>query len=145
MTASTLQAEIVQSFSKSKDYCKFLGILIDGNMKFCKHVRCIRLKPAKHSDIKERYYAPRSYLSKLHFCNVISIVQYGILVYECNPFNVLETILSLQRIKLQIIFLKQTIECILSFWEHESSRSASALCLWTQNFRVQIGHQNFQP
>ena len=33
--ASTLQVEIIEALLNANDYCKYLGVLIDGNLKFC--------------------------------------------------------------------------------------------------------------
>ena len=94
-SASILQVEIKESLLNINDYCKYLGVLVDGNLKFCEHVRYIRFKLARHSSMisKMRRYVPQSVLLKYCFSNVKSIVQYGILVYGCtsslylNQFN----------------------------------------------------------
>ena len=97
--ASTLQVEINEVLLNANDNYRYLAVLVDGNLKFCKHVRYIRFKLARHSGVmsKMRHYAPRSVFLNYYFCNVKPIVQSGILVYGRTSFTVLEPILAMQR------------------------------------------------
>ena len=81
-SASTLQVEVNESLLNNNDYCKYLGVLVDGNLKFCEHVRYIRFKLAGHSGVicKMRHYVRQKILLKYYFRNVKPIVQYGTLV-----------------------------------------------------------------
>ena len=117
--ASTLQVEINKSLLNTNDFCKYLGILVDGNHKFCEHVRYIRFKLARHSGVisKMRHYVPRSILLKYYFCNVKPIVQYGILVYGCTSFTVLEPILVMQRKIIRLIYFKSKLESVSKVFE----------------------------
>ena len=38
-SASTLQVEMNESLLNTNEYCKYLGVLAGGNLKFCEHVR----------------------------------------------------------------------------------------------------------
>ena len=104
-SSSTLQVEVNESFLNTKDYCKYLGVLVDGNLKIWDHVRYLRFKLSRHSGVisKMTHYVPRSVLLKYDFCKVKPIVQYGILVHGCTSFTVLESILSMQRKTLRLI------------------------------------------
>ena len=44
--SSTLQFGLNEALLNANDYCKYLGVLVDGNLKFCEHVRYIRFKVA---------------------------------------------------------------------------------------------------
>ena len=64
-----------------------------------------------------RHYVPRSVLLKYYFCNVKPIVQYGILVYGCTSFTVLEPIPAMQRKILRLIYFKSKHESVSKVFE----------------------------
>ena len=118
-SASTLQVEVNESFLNTDDYCKYSGVSVDGNLKFCEHIRYLSFKLARHSSVmsKMRHYVTRSVFLKFYFCNVKPIVQYGILVYGCTSFTVLEPILAMQRKILQLIYFKSKHESVSKVFE----------------------------
>ena len=74
--ASTLQVQGIESLLNTNEDFKYLGLFVDGNLKFCEQVRCIRFKLARHSGVisKMLHYVPRSVLLKYFFRNVKPIV-----------------------------------------------------------------------
>ena len=117
--ASTLQVAINEALLNANENCKYLRVLVDGNLKFCEHVRYIRFKLARHSGVipKMRHYVPCNVLLKYYFCNVKPIVQNGILAYGCLSFTVLEPVLAMQKKLLRLIYFKSKHESLSKVFE----------------------------
>ena len=69
-SASTLQVKVNQSSLNTNDCCKYSGVLVHGNRKFCENVIYICFIFARHSGVisKMRHYVPRRVLLKYDFC-----------------------------------------------------------------------------
>ena len=79
--------------------CKYLGILIDLKFSFVSHLLVLKSRLSKQCGIisRLRHYAPRNKLTDYYKTNVISIIQYGILVYGCSSYSNLLPIYNLQK------------------------------------------------
>ena len=66
---------------------------------------------------KMRQYVPRNALLKYYFCIVKPFVQYGILVYGCTSFAVLEPMLAMQRKVLGLVYFKSKHESVTKVFE----------------------------
>ena len=106
--------------------------MFDGNRKFCQHIRYIKFKLARHAGVifKMRHYVPRTVLMNYYYCNVNPIDQYGIPVYGCTSFTVLEPILSMQRKILRLIYFKSKQESVSKVFEDMKNLTVHKLYIY---------------
>ena len=92
-----------------KPVCKYLGIYIDCKLSFVSHVDFVKMRLGKQCGIisKLRHYVPRYQLLEYYRSNVVPILQYGILVYGCCSFSVLNPIFILQKKILKFIYFRK--------------------------------------
>lgn len=78
--------------------CKYLGIIIDSNFNFKKHICCLtdklRILLRKFNQLK--YFVPRSILYCLYFALVDSLISYGIVIYGSSFKTYINKIKQLQ-------------------------------------------------
>ena len=101
-------------------------------LKFCEHGSYRRFKLARHSGVisKMRNLARGSVLLNYYFSNVNPIVQYGVLVYGCNSFTVLEPLLSMLRIIIRLINFKSKDESVSKVFEDMKILAVHALYVY---------------
>ena len=68
-TASILQVDIIESFLNTNGFCKYMGVFVGGNLRFCEHITYKRFKTANQSGVisKMSNYVRQSALLKQSF------------------------------------------------------------------------------
>ena len=90
---------------ESKEYIKYLGILIDKNLTWKHHIDTFSLKVSKTAGllVKLRHFVPRQILLKIYQSLIYSYITYGIAAWGQAAKTHLNKILLLQKRALRII------------------------------------------
>ena len=90
---------------------KYLGVFVDNKLSFVSHVQNVTSRLSKQCGImaKLRHFAPppRSNLIEYYKTNVNSIIQYGVLIFGCTSYSMLEPIFRLQKKILKLIYFRK--------------------------------------
>ena len=89
-----------------KDFVKFLGILIDCNLKWKHHIDFISLKISKTSGIlaRLRHFVPTETLLMIHRSLIMPYLSYGICVWGRAAKSYISKLLVLQKRALRLIY-----------------------------------------
>ena len=91
---------------ESKDYVKYLGIIIDANLTWKAHVDYIALKISKTVGIisRIRHFLPRRTLLNIYKTLILPYLQYGIAIWGQASNTHLQKLLKLQKRVLRLIY-----------------------------------------
>ena len=89
-----------------KDFVKFLGILIDWNLKWKHHIDFISLKISRTIGIlaRLRYFVPTETLLMIYRSLIMPYLSYGICVWGRAPKSYISKLLVLQKRALRLIY-----------------------------------------
>ena len=112
VTPDSSYLNIAGSCQVSQSHCKYLGIVLDNQLKYNYHIETVRKKLSVQCGIlcKLRHLVPRVFLLRFYDTNVKPIIQYGILVYGCTSLNALKPIHILQKKILRTIYFMKKDE-----------------------------------
>ena len=96
-----------------KDFLKFLGILIDCNLKWKHHIDFISLKISKTIGIlaRLRHFVPTETLLMIYRSLIMPYLSYGICVWGRAPKSYISKLLVLQKRALRLIYFAQGYSC----------------------------------
>ena len=88
---------------------KYLGVWIDGNLKFCEHVDYHLKKLGKHLAVvaRLRHFVSKNVLFNYYYFYEKPILQYGLLIYGGNSFSNLDKLSVYQRKMIRLILFKK--------------------------------------
>ena len=89
--------------------CMYLGVFVDNKLSLVSHAQYVTSRLSQHCGIlaKLRHLAPQSKIIEYYKTNDNSIIQYGVLIYCCTSYSMLEPIFMLQKKILKLIYLKK--------------------------------------
>ena len=93
---------------ESKEFVKYLGVIIDSNLTWKYHIDNIAYKISKAIGIiaRLRHFVPLSTLNSIYRCLIQPYITYGIIVWGNTSKKYLDKILKLQKRALRLMYFK---------------------------------------
>ena len=124
---------------------KNLGVILDSKLRFHWHISELYLKLGRQCGLvaQMRQYVPKDPLVRYYNWNIRSLIQYGLLVYECCSLKALSEFLINQLKILKLMFFQKSGENIGAlYWEKSNTNGRSFFHFWAFKIRVRFSLQD---
>ena len=112
--------------------CKYLGVFLDNKLSFKPHIESVIERLERQCGIvsKLRHYVPRNVLLRYYSSNIKPIIQYGLLVYGCVSYRILEPILKMQKKFLRLILFLKYRQSVSEYFDNLNNLTVQELYVY---------------